>query len=146
MNLSQLTQARWFPTVSKPLLSGLLASGVVFGLHALGVTHFTSNEANSAITPLAGFIVAAIVDKGKGDPEPETGDSPTLGHDLAQVLLPDIEDAINANPGLLRGTLLQALLAAEQTTAPPPTVALSPPQRTDQGLPANDPGAQGFVR
>lgn len=99
MTLSQITQARWFPTVSKPLLTGLLASGVVFGLHAVGVTSFTSNEANAAITPLVGFLVAAVSAK------PQPSQPASGGADGADILKAQLIQAFADNPDLMKELL-----------------------------------------
>ena len=130
MNLAQLTQARWFPSVSKPLLTGLLASGVVFGLHAFGVTSFTSNEANAAIAPLVGFLVTAIAAKPKNAPDQPQPDGPSLGDQLVDLLKTDIAQAIDADPSLFKGMLAQAL---EQALHPAQEVKPLLGPRVDQG-------------
>lgn len=115
MKLSQLTQSRWFPTVTKPILSGLIAMGVVYGLRALGVTSVLPWEVNNAATPLVGLLVAAIAQKplpadpagppDNGMPEP-TG---SIGSQMAQMVMDDLAQAIDSNPQLLKGVAVAML-------------------------------------
>jgi hypothetical protein len=121
--LKTLVKARWFPTVTKPILSGLAASGIVYLLHAVGITSFTNWEVNSAVAPLVGFLIAAIVQREGGTPTPvgtvqaqvtvathTTTYKPgeTLGKTIAQTFLDDIAQEIDANPELLQTVAAQA--------------------------------------
>jgi hypothetical protein len=150
--LKKILASRYFPTLTKPVLTGLIASGVVFGLHAFGITDFTSNEVNAAIAPLVGFAVAAVVSKPKGDgggtqppaelsPElhafgkayasayvqGQQSATPTLGKQVASLLLEDLTQVIDSNPQAIRtvaSTALEALLAQKSS----PTAATQPGQ------------------
>lgn len=121
-SLKKLVNARWFPTVSKPLLSGLAASGIVYGLHALGITNgVVPSGVNTALEPLIGFLTTAIVQNQSGAaPAAPTG--PSLGSQVAQMLLGDITQAIDADPSVkqaLIGTVLERVLHPVQTPSIP---------------------------
>src|SRR2546421_724192 len=108
--LKKLITARWFPTVTKPLVSGLVASGIIYGLHAFGITSVVPLEVNNAVTPLVGFLVAAIVQKAGGTPTVGTVQvqvttamhtvdykpGATLGQTIAQTLLSDVAQEIDS--------------------------------------------------
>lgn len=127
MNLSQILQARWFPQVSTHLLVGLAASGVIYGLRALGITNVVPAEVNAALTPLIGFLVAAIVHRagtpGAAAPVP----SKTIGSQVSQMLLDEVAQVIDQNPELtheLAAKALQQVLnppAVWRTSGIPPT-------------------------
>lgn len=126
MGLKQLTQARWFPTVSKPLLTGLIASGVVFGLHAVGITNFTSSEVNAAAAPLVGFLVAAMAQKPTPDAKPEQ--QPDFIHTIVPILVPNAEQLLRDHPELLQELLNDAIKVSAPKPPPPTTPTDSPDQ------------------
>jgi hypothetical protein len=135
-SVKQLVTARWFPTVTKPLLSALLAMGVVYGLHALGITSFTTWEVNNAVTPFVGFLVAAIVQQeNKPTPAPTPGpppapSGPSVGSQIAGMLVDSIGQAIDTNPSLVHDLATKAL---EQAAHPAQTVLVIPQDTVTTG-------------
>lgn len=138
-SFKQITQARWFPTLTKPILSGLLASGIIYGLHALGITSVLPWEVNNAVTPLVGFLVTAVAQRPGQVPAPTPSDSPSpeptpspaprsLGQSVAQMLLDDVTQAIDADPAFRQQVLAKTLeLVANplRPTAPAPEVVVT---------------------
>jgi uncharacterized membrane protein len=51
---------RWLPTATPAIIAGLLAAAITYGLHAVGII-ISSNELAAVLTPIVGFLVAAIV-------------------------------------------------------------------------------------
>lgn len=132
--LKSLVTARWFPTVSKPVVSGLFASGIVYGLHAAGITDFTSWEVNNAVAPLVGFLIAAIVTKVEkpavvGTVQVKTTvathtasyePNATLGKTIASTFLEPIANEIDKDPALVNeiaGKALERVLNPAQAAA-----------------------------
>lgn len=122
-SLKKLITARWFPTVTKPILSGLFASGVVVALRAFGVTDVVPAEVNAAVAPVVGFLLAAIVQKTGKDMPVGTVQvqatvathtaaykpGKTLGGTIAEAFVSDIAREIDNDPTLLKGLAAKAL-------------------------------------
>lgn len=144
--LKKLTTSRWFPTLSKPILAGALGSGVVFGLHALGITSFTSNEVNAAAAPLVGFLITAITTRsqapaseGQGvvTPEPQPVDergrlipapsAPDVIHTIVPLLLPNLEQLVRDDPNILLKLLADAQKTVVSPASGPRKVAIVQP-------------------
>lgn len=121
-SLKKVVAARWFPTVTKPILAGALASGAAVGLHILGVTSVVPSQLNSITTAAAGLLVAAIVQKSTKptvvahaqlqattvthvDYKP----GETLGHTIAQAFIDQLGQVIDNDPTLLNQLGAQAL-------------------------------------
>lgn len=140
MTLKRITHARWFPVVTKPLLSGLLASAIVYGLRALGVTSVVPWEVNNAITPIVGLVVAAIAQQPTpGGPQPP---GPSLGSQVAQLLLDDVKQAIDADPALFKGLLKQLVFGQTSSNRAPAPHPLEP---TSASPKPNTPETRGFI-
>jgi hypothetical protein len=93
-----------------------VASGVVVALRALGIDNIVPAEVNAVAAPLVGFIVAAITQKPStpgthAQPAQSTGETaaPTLGRQVAHLLLDDVEAAIDSDPSVKQAILSTAL-------------------------------------
>lgn len=120
--LKKLIQARWFPTLTKPIVTGIAASAAIVGLRALGITDVIPEEVNQAVAPLVGFLAAAIAQKAGTTPAATVQvqatvathtatykPGETLGQTVAQVFTDSIAQEIDADPSLLQGVAAQAL-------------------------------------
>lgn len=128
--LKKLTTSRWFPTLSKPILAGALGSGVVFGLHALGITSFTSNEVNAAAAPLVGFLITAITTRSQAPVSEGQGVvAPTLDviHTIVPLLLPNLEQLVRDDPNILLKLLADAQKTVVSPASGPRKVAIVQP-------------------
>lgn len=122
-SLKQLFNARYFPTFTKPLLTGLVTSGIVVALHALGIDNVIPAEVNAAAAPLVGFIAAAITQGPGSNPSVGTVQvqataaihtatykpGETLGKTIAGTFLDDVANVIDGDPALLQSLGAQAL-------------------------------------
>lgn len=94
--MNQLNWKRWLPT-SAPLISGALASAVVLGLRKLGIV-VLPQEINDAVTPIFGFLVAAIVHKPTPVADLAHAEEATLGSILAR----EFQGRLDSNPDLIQ--------------------------------------------
>lgn len=149
--LQKLIAARWFPTVSKPILTGLLASGIVVVLRAVGVTEVVPSEVNAAVAPVVGFLIAAIVAKPKAGAQGSKPAGPSLGSQVAKTLLDDVAQVIDENPALLKSLATEALgmVLKAEAKAPDPVVVTHVHESPAVVVPATPTApveATGFVR
>lgn len=116
--MKKVTQSRYFPTLSVPLLAGLVGSGIVVILHLVGATSVVPSDVNNAVAPLVGFIITAITAK------PQAGDMPgptpavkqkTVGSQIGELVSMQVHSAVDQNPTLVHD-LVKNLVAA----LPPP--------------------------
>lgn len=124
MSLTQITQARWFPTVSRPLVAGVLTSGLVYGLHALGITSFEPNQLNAVTTPLAGFLVTAIVDYPERHSAKPGKAQPSLTKQMESLAVQVAHEELDSDPALVKELANRAL---QGVLAPAPALASPPP-------------------
>jgi hypothetical protein len=138
--VQKLTTARWFPTVTKPLLLGALGSGITYALqHVFGV-HVLPSAVEAAAAPLVGFLLAAIAQKRTPDSVPPADTAPvptppaTVGQAVAEQLLAKLAHEIDSDPQLLSELAakgLERVLNAAQIPAPQ-TQAPAPPAHMPQ--------------
>jgi hypothetical protein len=133
--MTQTNWKRWLPT-SAPLISGALASAVVFGLRKLGIV-VLPQEANEAVATFVGFITAAIVHK------PSAGQVQTFEHaeeaTLGSILAREYQSRLDANPDLIQ----KVFNVVASVTFTSPTAATQPGQpRSNYGAVGIPPEAQ----
>lgn len=140
-SLKSFVTARYFPTLTKPILVGAVGSGVVYALHAAFGINVLPGEAENAVAPLVGLLLAAVAQHDTtGAPSASAGTAhvtvvahtlsgePTVGKSIATSLVSQIADALDANPQLVQSLAVQAL---EHTMNPPVAV---PTQSTISSL------------
>lgn len=113
--VKKLVTARWFPTFTKPIILGIVGSGIVASLSVVGV-HVLPDQAEAAAAPLVGFLLTAVAQKAD-PPKPQAQSSPSLGKTIADSFAPQIAKVIDANPALVQGVAAKAL---ESVLALPP--------------------------
>lgn len=104
--LKKLAASKYFPTVSKPVVLGVLASGVTYGLRLVHV-YTVPSEVQEAITPIVGLLTASILSSPNGGSPAPSG--PSVGSQIASSLVDDLASVIDSNPNLVRGLALDAL-------------------------------------
>lgn len=125
--------ARWFPTFTKPILLGLVGSGVVAGMHFLGI-NVLPGQAEAAAAPLVGFLLTTIAQKAATDSASAgtahvtlvahaLSGEPTVGKTIATSLVSQIAEALDANPTLVQSLAVQALENVMN-----PRAVVNPPQ------------------
>ena len=98
---------RWLPTLSQPLLAALIGAALSYILLQLHVV-VLPGSLGSAITPLVGLLVGAVVNKPKA---PEVLEPPSAGYTLAGLLTEAIARTIDAHPEYLTELAQKALAA-----------------------------------
>lgn len=133
---------RWMPTGTPALIAGLVASGVSFGLHALGVTP-GPNVVSEAVTPLVGFLVASIVQKPnmvEVESEAKAVEESTLGKLIGQSIEKRIDTIPQAEQDIVKAAI--SVLNAPIADAPPvvpPKVAVVIAQAVADNKPLVEP-------
>ncbi|MGZ4530792.1 MAG: hypothetical protein ACXVXP_00400 [Mycobacteriaceae bacterium] len=119
---------RWLPT-NPALLSGALASGVVFALNQFGV-HVLPSDVELALTPLISFLTAAVVHKATPTVTPApTRDPVSVERDtLGGLLAQEVQARLDREPAFVDEMVLTAvrLLAVPLPAATPAPAAPDP--------------------
>lgn len=129
--LKKLVSSRYFPTVSKPVLSGALTTGAIVLAHALGI-NVVPSQLQLELAPLAGLLATAIVTKATpsnpdliGSSVKESGSS--VGTTIASFLKDDIAGVIDSNPDLLQSFTQSIIARAAAVPVVKPVTAVPTP-------------------
>lgn len=136
--LKKIVSSRYFPTASKPVLTGVLAAGVTYGLHALGL-YTVPADVQAAITPVVGLLAAAVTTKAPSTPGKS---QPSVGSLIAGTLVDDLAGVIDQNPDLVRSFTQSVIERATSAGLAPVLQDVTQAIEAPQAAPPVEPSAQ----
>lgn len=144
--LKKIVSSRYFPTVSKPVLSGALTTGAIVAAHALGI-NVVPAQLQLELAPLAGLLATAIVTKATpsnpdliGNSVKESG--PSVGSMIAGTLVDDLAGVIDQNPDLVRSFTQSVIERATSAGLAPVLQDVTQAVEAPQAAPPVEPSAQ----